>query len=514
MRFKTSWIAVGMAMTASAAVAQESRLDIRVSKDGVNWSSSVVVNQAHGDSGRVYVGYFMTYVPSAGGVVPNAFASLTFQPVFSNVRFGTDTIAAFAIQGNNTNGGAIDPRADFSQPGGFGRIKPWAATGPSTSQSFVVHQHTGGSGNAPLGNFYRIARNDVSRWMGTGATSGTAAVNNFNGAGGMVNGQKQVPGAADPARIAGYENLLLMVLAIDTGPVPSGTTHIITAQAPTSGMSRDATTGVRQAAWYANTSESAPSIRAAVVSNDATISIEDECPVPNAQTAINAQPSSQATVPGAAVVLAVQATGLDLSYQWRRSGVPLTPDGRIGGITSPTLTIPFMISGDQGLYDCVVTGTCGWVISSTASLTCTPIFTRQPESGVFPGGSTITLATDVTTSGSTTYRWRRDGVNLFNSTTHSGVATPTLTIRDSGPNDSATYTLAVTNACGVRESQAAVVEVFCVGDFNDDGGVDAGDVEAFFGAWEQGEQSSDINADGGVDGQDLFLFFDRWQAGC
>ena len=124
------------------------------------------------------------------------------------------------------------------------------------------------------------------------------------------------------------------------------------------------------------------------------------------------------------------------------------------------------------------------------------------------------MATDVTTSGSTTYRWRRDGVNLSNSTTHSGVATPTLTIRDSGPNDSATYTLAVTNACGVRESQAAVVEVFCVGDFNDDGGVDAGDVEAFFGAWEQGEQSSDINADGGVDGQDLFLFFDRWEAGC
>jgi hypothetical protein len=516
MRFKTSWIALGMAMAASMAVAQESRLDIKVSKDGVNWSSTVIVNQAHGDSGRVYVGYFMTYVPPVGGAVPNAFASLTFQPVFSNVRFGTDVIAPFRNQSNNCGGGSIEPGEFLPLNGAFGRIKPFAATGPSTSQSYVVHQHVAGSGGAPeVGTFYRIARNDITRWVGVGATSGTAAVNNFNGAGGMVCGQKQNPTVAcDLPRVAGHENMLLMVLAIDTGPVPSGTTHIITAQAPTSGMSRNATTGIREASWYANTSENAPSIKAAVTVNDATISVEDECPVPNAQTVINDQPSSQATVPAAAVALAVEATGLDLSYQWRRGGVPLTPDGRIGGITSPTLTIPSIIPSDQGSYDCVVTGICGWVISTTASLTCTPIFSRQPEGGTFAGGTTIRLDTNVVTAGSTTYRWRRNGVNLFNSTTHSGVATPTLMIRDSGPNDSATYTLAVTNDCGVRESHAAVVEVFCAGDFNLDGGIDGGDVNAFFTAWEQGNQSSDINADGGVDGQDLFFFLERWQVGC
>jgi len=262
---------IAVAGLAAAAQAQQSQLDIKVSKDGVNWSSSVTVNQNAGDSGRVYVGYFMTFV---GGVAPNAFASLTFQPVFSNVRFGTDTMAAFANQGNNTNGGAVDPRADYSAAGGFGRLKPWAATGPSTSQSYVVHQHAGGSGGAPsTGNFYRIARNDVTRWVGTGATSGTSAVNNFNGAGGVVAGQKQVPGAADPARVAGHENLLLAVLAMDTGVVPAGVTHTILAQAPTSGMSRNATTGAREASWYANTTENAPSIKAAVIVNDAEINI-------------------------------------------------------------------------------------------------------------------------------------------------------------------------------------------------------------------------------------------------
>ncbi len=262
---------IAVAGLAAAANAQQSQLDIKVSKDGVNWSSSVTVNQNAGDSGRVYVGYFITYV---GGVAPNAFASLTFQPTFSNVRFGTDTIAAFANQGNNTNGGAIDPRANYSAPGGFGRLKPWAATGPSTSQTYAVHQHAGGSGGAPAtGNFYRIARNDVTRWMGTGATSGTAAVNNFNGAGGVVAGQKQSPTTSDPARVLGHENLLLMVLAMDTGAVAPGVTQTILAQAPTDGMSRNSTTGAREASWYANTSENSPSIKAPVTVFDAEINI-------------------------------------------------------------------------------------------------------------------------------------------------------------------------------------------------------------------------------------------------
>ncbi len=364
MRFKTSWIAVGMALAASAAVAQESRLAIRVSEDGVNWSSSVTVNHAAGDSGRVYVGYFMTYVPAAGGAVPNAFASLTFQPVFSNVRFGTDTMAAFANQGNNANGGAVDPRANYSAPGGFGRLKPWAASGPSTSQSYVVHQHAGGSGGAPsTGNFYRIARNDVTRWVGTGATSGTSAVNNFNGAGGVFASQKQTPGAADPARIAGYENLLLMVLAIDTGTVAPGVTHTILAQAPTVGMSRNATTGAREASWYANTTENAPSIKAAVVVNEATINIES--------CSFLQQPINQSLTFGATAAFNVSFSVPNQQYQWRRNGVALVSGGRIAGATTPNLSIASISTSDEGTYDCIVVGSCGAFASNPATLAIT-----------------------------------------------------------------------------------------------------------------------------------------------
>jgi len=252
---------VAIAGMAVAANADTSKLDILVSRDGVNWSPSVTLNPNAGQT-RAYVAYVMSYVGTSAA--PNAFASLTFQPVFSNVRVGTDSVAAFANQGNNTNGGAIDSRADYSQAGGFGRLKPWAATGPSTSQSYVVHTHTASSGGAPAGNFFRIARNDITRWAGTGATTGTAAVNNFNGAGGVVAGQKQVPGAADPARVAGTQNLVLMVLALDVGGVAPGASHTIVAGAPLEGMSRNATTGAREASWWANTSENAASIKASV----------------------------------------------------------------------------------------------------------------------------------------------------------------------------------------------------------------------------------------------------------
>jgi hypothetical protein len=56
--------------------------------------------------------------------------------------------------------------------------------------------------------------------------------------------------------------------------------------------------------------------------------------------------------------------------------------------------------------------------------------------------------------------------------------------------------------------------VGCPSDFNQDGGVDGADVEAFFQAWEAGDAAADLNQDGGVDGGDVDSFFGYWEAGC
>ncbi|MBL9000501.1 MAG: hypothetical protein JNK25_05130 [Phycisphaerae bacterium] len=53
----------------------------------------------------------------------------------------------------------------------------------------------------------------------------------------------------------------------------------------------------------------------------------------------------------------------------------------------------------------------------------------------------------------------------------------------------------------------------CPADYNGDGGVDGGDVEAFFTQWEASEGCSDTNQDGGVDGGDVEAFFTAWEAG-
>lgn len=53
----------------------------------------------------------------------------------------------------------------------------------------------------------------------------------------------------------------------------------------------------------------------------------------------------------------------------------------------------------------------------------------------------------------------------------------------------------------------------CPADYNEDGGVDGTDVDAFFADWEQGLPCSDVSGDGGVDGSDVAFFFIFWENG-
>lgn len=53
----------------------------------------------------------------------------------------------------------------------------------------------------------------------------------------------------------------------------------------------------------------------------------------------------------------------------------------------------------------------------------------------------------------------------------------------------------------------------CSADYNQDGGVDGADVEAFFIGWEAAESCSDVNQDGGIDGGDVETFFIAWENG-
>jgi len=53
----------------------------------------------------------------------------------------------------------------------------------------------------------------------------------------------------------------------------------------------------------------------------------------------------------------------------------------------------------------------------------------------------------------------------------------------------------------------------CAADYDNNGGVDGGDLAAFFGDFEAGEACADVDGNGGVDGGDLGFFFTVFEAG-
>lgn len=66
----------------------------------------------------------------------------------------------------------------------------------------------------------------------------------------------------------------------------------------------------------------------------------------------------------------------------------------------------------------------------------------------------------------------------------------------------------------VSEAVGSPVLTECSADFNQDGGVDGGDVVDFFVAWEAGDEAADVSQDGGIDGVDVAAFFEAWEQGC
>jgi hypothetical protein len=89
---------------------------------------------------------------------------------------------------------------------------------------------------------------------------------------------------------------------------------------------------------------------------------------------IDRQPADTATTAGQRTTLSVLATGpLLTSYQWRKSGSPLTDGPALGGgqiIGAQSNALVFSAAGspDAGIYDCVVTSPCGEAVTTNPVL--------------------------------------------------------------------------------------------------------------------------------------------------
>ncbi len=122
----------------------------------------------------------------------------------------------------------------------------------------------------------------------------------------------------------------------------------------------------------------------------------------------------------------------------------------------------------------------------------------------------------VVIGGATAYQWLRNGLTISNGPKYDGTNTPNLTIFACEQSDEANYSCFVRTPCGNVTSNNGLLtvdELPCPADFNQDGGIDGSDVQAFYDAWESGFAEADVNFDGGVDGNDVDYFFERWEAG-
>ncbi len=176
---------------------------------------------------------------------------------------------------------------------------------------------------------------------------------------------------------------------------------------------------------------------------------------------IDAEPADATRCPGDNVSFTVTVSGTGpITYQWEKDGTPLVNGGDISGADAATLTISNLDAGDAGDYHVEVSGACAPANSDTVTLTMNEDISvvTQPAGNTLCPGETFKIFVEVTGT-NPTYRWRRNGVNLFDGGDISGSATDTLTISNIEASDAGNYDVVITGYCAGATSNVAALVV-------------------------------------------------------
>ncbi|MFC2136825.1 immunoglobulin domain-containing protein [Bacteroidota bacterium] len=180
----------------------------------------------------------------------------------------------------------------------------------------------------------------------------------------------------------------------------------------------------------------------------------------NEPTIINTQPTDQTDCEGDDMFFTVVATGSNLTYQWLKDSVSMANGGNVTGVTTSTLAITGVTSGDAAGYSCEISGSCGIDTSDEATSTINEItsITLQPsDTTLCEGGVTIFNISAV--GSGLTYQWQRNAVNLTDGGSIVGSTTPSLTITNTTTADAGFYTCVISGICGNVNSNSAALTV-------------------------------------------------------
>lgn len=233
-------------------------LDFQVSTDGQNWGEQVRVDGS--TPVTVQIRAAVSFLASVSGQRPLGLASINFQPTLSHWDPTRDRVRPFASWGENLTGGAVLDIGGSATA--FGRIIPFAMTGPTESNPYAVHvqQYNGVSS-------MRLALRSASQWPSP------TSLENSNGTDGIACVQRAFGNLTpqDPFFSTRITQVIVFKYAVtvdpNTGP------RSLTVDAPDSSLSRNWQTGVREAAWYSSLTDTYGRIKSEISVDGAQIRV-------------------------------------------------------------------------------------------------------------------------------------------------------------------------------------------------------------------------------------------------
>jgi alpha-tubulin suppressor-like RCC1 family protein len=183
-----------------------------------------------------------------------------------------------------------------------------------------------------------------------------------------------------------------------------------------------------------------------------------------ASPAFTAQPQNRSIAAGQSAQFSVTASGAGtLSYQWQRqaagasSWTNVANNSTYAGAVTATLTVSAATAGMSGdRFRCVVSyGGVSPVESDPAVLTVSsaPTISTQPVATTGTAGGSLALSVAASGSGTLTYQWRLNGVDI------PGATSSSYTIPSAQAFHSGTYTVVVTSGGTSTTSAGATVTV-------------------------------------------------------
>ena len=243
----------GLCGAAGAAV--NTRVDVLVSTDGVNFAPSAVASP--GTTVQVLISVSYT-----GTDFPLGLASMIFQPTVSS--FHTTDAPLPVVNGGAGSNTSNPPGVVPDSPGQYGRISPWGRVNMTTSTAITNFNNN--SVDQPAGGWLRIAQRQAIDWMGMGGnTLGNAGVN-------ILQPSNVGRTTSDPA----FNPQLTSVHVLRFGFTldSSAGARDMTIDLPANGFgNRNSATAEREVYWYGDMNEAVGSIRGTAVVAPAVVHI-------------------------------------------------------------------------------------------------------------------------------------------------------------------------------------------------------------------------------------------------